>query len=229
MTSPIKKATLQQALDALTFSVLAGFRHLGGMRWTDWHEATRARRGKLSTGTFSLVVRRLTAAGRVRIDKDGCYQVVFDMGEEAVADNSRTPATTLITSENSLPASENALSNAGTSDAAKTKPSAAVFLEAFCEAEAEIAKLRAENKQLLDWIMGDADALTVLQSIYQSPESSQHTKIKAASHALAFERPKLTASIGVMLDFRDRVRQARLKATAKLIEHIPEPTIEAAS
>ena len=51
--------------------------------------------------------------------------------------------------------------------------------EVFREAEVEIAKLRAENKQLLDWIMGDSDALTCLQSIYQSPESSEHTRIKA--------------------------------------------------
>ena len=94
-------------------------------------------------------------------------------------------------------------------------------MEAFREAEAEIAKLRAENKQLLDWIMGDTDALTCLQSIYQSPESSEHTRIKAATGALPFERPKLSASIGVVMDFRERVKQARLKATAKLIEHIP--------
>jgi hypothetical protein len=72
-----------------------------------------------------------------------------------------------------------------------------VFLEAFREAEAEIAKLRAENKQLLDWIMGNADALTCLQSIYQSPESSEHTKIKAATGALPFERPKLSVAVSV--------------------------------
>jgi len=87
---------------------------------------------------------------------------------------------------------------------------------------AEIEKLRAENEQLLNWITGDSDALTCLQSIYQNPASSEHTKIKAATGALPFERPKLTASIGVVVDFRERVRQARLKATAKLIEHIPD-------
>src|SRR5262249_19720921 len=94
---------------------------------------------------------------------------------------------------------------------------------ALREAMAEIEKLRAENKQLLDWITGEGDALTCLQSIYQNPASSEHTKIKAATGALPFERPKLTASIGVVMDFRERVRQARLKADAKLIEHIPEP------
>ena len=37
----------------------------------------------------------------------------------------------------------------------------------------EIAKLRAENKQLLDWILGNTDALTCLQGIYQNPASIQ--------------------------------------------------------
>ena len=87
---------------------------------------------------------------------------------------------------------------------------------------AEIEKLRAENEQLLNWITGDSDALTCLQSIYQNPASSEHTKIKAATGALPFERPKLTATGLVVVDFRERVRQARLKSTAKLIEHIPD-------
>jgi len=85
----------------------------------------------------------------------------------------------------------------------------------------EIEKLRAENKQLLDWILGNTDALTCLQAIYQDPAASEHTKIKAATGALPFERPKLSATGVVVMDFRERVRQARLKATAKLIEHIP--------
>src|SRR5215813_2644056 len=43
---------------------------------------------------------------------------------------------------------------------------------------AEIAKLRAENKQLLT-ITGESDALTCLQGIYQNPASSEYSKIKA--------------------------------------------------
>jgi hypothetical protein len=49
---------------------------------------------------------------------------------------------------------------------------------------AEIAKLRAENKQLLDWILGNTDALTCLQGIYNNPASSEFSKIKGATAAL---------------------------------------------
>jgi hypothetical protein len=62
---------------------------------------------------------------------------------------------------------------------------------------AEIAKLRAENKRLLDWILGNTDALTCLQAVYQSPESSEYSKIKAATGALPFERPKLSVAVSV--------------------------------
>jgi hypothetical protein len=58
---------------------------------------------------------------------------------------------------------------------------------------AEIAKLRTENKQLLDWILGTTDALTCLQAIYQNPESSEYSKIKAAyrcPNVLAGHLPK---------------------------------------
>jgi hypothetical protein len=61
----------------------------------------------------------------------------------------------------------------------------------------EIAKLRTENKRLLDWILGNTDALTCLQGIYQNPESSEYSKIKAASGALPFERPKLSVAVSV--------------------------------
>jgi hypothetical protein len=42
---------------------------------------------------------------------------------------------------------------------------------------AEIDKLRTENKRLIDWIMGDADALTCLQSVYNNPASSEGNRI----------------------------------------------------
>ena len=92
MTGPIKKARKQQELDELVFNVLSSFRHQGAMQWTDWHETTSARRGGrrgLSTRTFSDVVKRLVASGRVRKDKDGCYEGVYsDAGNFIPAVNS---------------------------------------------------------------------------------------------------------------------------------------------
>jgi hypothetical protein len=90
MTGRIKKAKKERELDALAFNVLASFRHQGAMQWTDWHETTRARRGKvgLGTGTFSNVVKRLMAQGRVQVDGDRCYRVVEDAVNFITAENS---------------------------------------------------------------------------------------------------------------------------------------------
>ena len=57
----------------------------------------------------------------------------------------------------------------------------------------EIDRLRAEVQRLIDWIMGDADAHTILQSVYLDPAASQGNRIKAAAASLPFERPKLTS------------------------------------
>jgi hypothetical protein len=211
MTGQIKKANMQRELDALAFSVLLSFRQQGAMQWTDWFETTRTRRGRLGlgTGTFSETVKRLTAEGRVQVDKDGCYRVVLDAVGDDVGLSPDTNAA--------------AVEPKRCSEVSEALPEVLPPLPAALqEAMAEIEKLRAENEQLLNWITGDSDALTCLQAIYQNPASSEHTKIKAATGALPFERPKLTASIGVVMDFRERVKQARLKATAKLIEHIPD-------
>ena len=86
----------------------------------------------------------------------------------------------------------------------------------------EVDKLRAENKCLIDWIMGDADALATLQRVYLNSDEPAANRIKAAAAAIGYERPKLAATGVVIVDFRERVRQARLKATAKLIEHMPD-------
>ena len=89
------------------------------------------------------------------------------------------------------------------------------------EQMAEISRQRNEIDRLLDWINGDADALTCLQAVYQSPTSSEANKVKAASAAIGYERSK-PAAIAVVVDFRERVRQARLKASEpKVIEHQP--------
>jgi hypothetical protein len=81
MTTRIKKAKKQRELDELVFNVLASFRHHGAMQWVDWHEMTRARRGErgIGTATFSSVVKKLMAEGRVRKDGDGCYLAIYDV------------------------------------------------------------------------------------------------------------------------------------------------------
>jgi hypothetical protein len=80
-----------------------------------------------------------------------------------------------------------------------------------------IDQLRAENRRLLDWIMGDGpDALLALQKVYSDPKTSEPNVIKAASAALSFERSKPAAEVVVYADFKERVRNARLKADAKL-------------
>lgn len=89
----------------------------------------------------------------------------------------------------------------------------------------EIDRLRAEIDRLLGWINGDVDALTTLQGVYLDPDESAGNKIKAAAAAIGYERPKMMGATNlVVVDFRERVRQARLKAPLvepKTIEHIP--------
>jgi hypothetical protein len=95
---------------------------------------------------------------------------------------------------------------------------------AICEQATEINRLRDEIDRLLSWINGDVDALTTLQGVYLDPKESAGNKIKAAASAIGYERPRMTPTNLVVLDFRERVRQARLKAPLvepKVIEHIP--------
>ena len=87
---------------------------------------------------------------------------------------------------------------------------------------AEITKLNGQLSTLVDWIMGDADALTTLQAVYLNSDEPAGNRIKAAAAAIAYERPKLAATGLVVMNFRERVRQARLKAPLKTIEHMPD-------
>jgi type II secretory pathway component PulM len=86
---------------------------------------------------------------------------------------------------------------------------------------AEVTTLKGQLSTLVDWINGDADALTTLQSVYLSADEPAANRIKAAAAAIGYERPKLTATANVIVDFR----QARLKAPLKTIEHIPDEHI----
>src|SRR6516164_1126023 len=90
----------------------------------------------------------------------------------------------------------------------------------------EIDELRAENKRLVDWIMGDADALTCLQAVYNNPASSEGNRIKAAAASLPFERPKLSVSVSVRgpAVLGERLDQANGMKTInppKVIDHQP--------
>jgi hypothetical protein len=92
---------------------------------------------------------------------------------------------------------------------------------------AEITRLNGQLSTLVEWIMGNADALTTLQAMYLNADEPAGNRIKAAAAAIGYERPKLATTGLVLVDFRERVRQARLKAPfAKTIEHVPEPEPE---
>jgi hypothetical protein len=87
---------------------------------------------------------------------------------------------------------------------------------------AELAQLRAENQRLVDWINGDADALTTLQRTYLDPKTSTTDRIKAAGAAIAYERPKLSVSVHVgpaLLGERLDAARAMKTIDPKVIEH----------
>ena len=91
------------------------------------------------------------------------------------------------------------------------------------EQMAEIEQLQAEVSNLIAWIQGDTDALTMLQAVYNDKEAPEGNRIKAASAAIGYERAKVATTTNLLVvDFRERVRQARLKASEpKVIEHQP--------
>jgi hypothetical protein len=83
---------------------------------------------------------------------------------------------------------------------------------------------RDELRALLEANGQKLDALTCLQRTYNNPQSSETNRIKAASAAIGYELPKKGTTNLVVVDFRERVRQARLKAPLvepKTIEHQP--------
>ena len=101
-------------------------------------------------------------------------------------------------------------------------------------------KLRAELEAFVAWANGDLDALACLQRAYNDPNASKADVIKAASAAIGFERAK-PASVVVQIDFKERVRAARLRQlemdkarwaaedAAKVIEHQPSEDPEPAA
>ena len=49
------------------------------------------------------------------------------------------------------------------------------------EQMAEIDRLRTELSSLVDWVMGDKDALTCLQAIYNCATTSEANRVRAAA------------------------------------------------
>ena len=88
-------------------------------------------------------------------------------------------------------------------------------------------QLRAEVKQLVDGVMGDRDALVCLQSIYNDPSAPENSRIKAASAAIGYERPKLT--FGVQISgpavLGERLDQSRTMKTVKSSAHRASATV----
>ena len=78
---------------------------------------------------------------------------------------------------------------------------------------------RDEARALLEANGQKLDALTCLQRVYNDPQSSEANRIKAAGAAIGYELPKKGTTNLVVVDFRERVRQARLKAP------FAEPTV----
>ena len=75
---------------------------------------------------------------------------------------------------------------------------------------AERDGMRQEIAALVGWIQEDRDALMALQQIYNSPTADEASRIKAAAAAIGYERGK-PAQVVIEVDFRERVRNARLR------------------
>jgi hypothetical protein len=66
----------------------------------------------------------------------------------------------------------------------------------------------------------------LLEGVYSNHKASETNRVKAASAAIGYELPKKGTTNLVVVDFRERVRQARLKAPLvepKTIEHQSDP------
>jgi hypothetical protein len=90
-----------------------------------------------------------------------------------------------------------------------------------------------ELRQHLANLAPDApDAHACLKRVYNDPKAKDDARVKAASAAIGYERSK-PASVVVQVDFKERVRNARLRQyelekaqwaaedAAKMIEHQP--------
>jgi hypothetical protein len=72
-----------------------------------------------------------------------------------------------------------------------------------------VDKHQMELDALLAWANNDGDALFHLQAIYRNPTTSEAHRIRAASAALDFEKPK-PPRLNVVVDWSEQLREARL-------------------
>jgi hypothetical protein len=98
--------------------------------------------------------------------------------------------------------------------------------------KAEVARLqnetdrqRQEITDLLAFIEGDKDSLSVLQSLYLSPTASESMKLKAAAASIAYEKPK-PASTMFRVDIAAEINAGRAKYLKLVEQGTPPPPIE---
>jgi hypothetical protein len=99
------------------------------------------------------------------------------------------------------------------------------LLEIIDKQNQMIEQLLAENDQFRASGL-ELDAHSCLKAVYTNQKASETTRVKAAAAAIPYELPKKGSTNLVVVDFRERVRQARLKAPLvepKTIEHQPDP------
>jgi hypothetical protein len=110
------------------------------------------------------------------------------------------------------------------------------LLEVITEQNKVLADVIAERDDLRQHLEnlapGAPDALACLRRVYNDPKMKEAERVKAAAAAIGYERAK-PASVSVVIDFKERVRTARLKQLAldkarwaaedatKVIEHQP--------
>jgi hypothetical protein len=88
-----------------------------------------------------------------------------------------------------------------------------------------IAKQQMEIDTLVSWAENDRDALMMLQAIYRNPNTSEGSRLRAASAAVAYERAKPPSLVAVAPVKLFDILEAR-RAQGKVIEQAPGPMID---
>jgi hypothetical protein len=86
-----------------------------------------------------------------------------------------------------------------------------VLLDMIDQQNKALEKLLAERDELRALLETNGqrlDALTCLQRTYNNPQANETNRIKAAAAAIGYELPKKGTTNLVVVDFRERVRQA---------------------